>query len=806
MSKIQSIFSKFSPRNIINKWKKTLKIIFTKNIDTSTEEGRMMKREKAMTLTALTASIAKIIALLIPFITVKVTRGYLGEEIYGLWSSVNSFFAFFAFADLGLGSGLQTNLSKASGKNNNEDECKKLISSTFVMLFAVAGSIIFLFLGCYYFVDWASLVGANSPEAIALAGPVFLSIVIPKLINIPVALTQRTQVALQEGYNYYSWSLVGSLLSIISVYANTYLESPKVVMILCSAAIPTVIELLNFIYYFCISKRRQFFPRLKYFSWLTCKAMLGTGFGFLIIHILMNFGLSNMDSFIVGNVDNLSMAGDYSICLKVAAVINVIATMFGLPLWGVYGEALEHGDVQFVKKHVVKRAFFMLGLTLFASLCGMIMAPIAFKLIVGNNFSYNPWTLLGMFLLQSSFGCLSSFFMILNGTGKIRLQIIAYGIFAPVSFILKWILAPKYGVDIMPWITTISYIIVMYPLIIYSAYKVINTYEKKNDKKIKFVVVKPPYSNVYDYCYKDLENMDDVDLLDDYIKFKSPLEKKIYNKHFTKKIWLPFRCIWNKKYFLNKFDKNDRICFLTYIANNGAFKYGAIKYLKRKYLNSKVILILTDLVDVKYKTEKDKKIFKQFDYIFSFDHNDCEKYGFYYHPLVYSRVADLGKNVNEDIDVYFCGKEKNRYDLIVETYNFLTDHNLKCQFFIHGVKKEKRINKEGLIHLDKIMSYDENLKYIQKSKCILEIMQDGGQGYTLRTCEAVAYDKKIISNNKNLGDFELFDDKMMYIYENVNDINIEWIKNKSEGYKNNSYFSPLSLLKKVEHIVSQGDN
>ena len=94
--------------------KKTLKIIFTKNIDTSTEEGRMMKREKAITLTALIASIAKIIAVLIPFITVKVTRGYLGEEIYGLWSSVNSFFAFFAFADLGLGSGLQTNLSKAT--------------------------------------------------------------------------------------------------------------------------------------------------------------------------------------------------------------------------------------------------------------------------------------------------------------------------------------------------------------------------------------------------------------------------------------------------------------------------------------------------------------------------------------------------------------------------------------------------------------------------------------------------------------------------------------------------------------------
>ena len=234
---MSELLSKFSLKNIINKLKRTIKIILNKNIDASTPEGRAARRERAIVLTSTMGSIAKIIALMVPFITVRISRSYLGEEIYGLWSSVNSFFAFFAFADLGLGSGLQTNLSKASGKDNNDEECKRLISSTFIMLFMVAGSIIFLFLGCYYFVDWASLVGADSVEAIALAGPVFLAIVLPKLINIPIALTQRTQIALQEGYNYYSWSIIGSILAIASVYVNAYLGSPKLVMILCIKSI-----------------------------------------------------------------------------------------------------------------------------------------------------------------------------------------------------------------------------------------------------------------------------------------------------------------------------------------------------------------------------------------------------------------------------------------------------------------------------------------------------------------------------------------------------------------------------------------
>jgi len=486
MNKVKLFLAKFSPKKIINKFNKTLKIIFNKNIDTSTEEGRIAKRERAIVLTSVIASIAKIIALLVPFITVKISRSYLGEEIYGLWSSVNSFFAVFAFADLGLGSGLQTNLSKARGKDNNEEECKRLISSTFTMLFGVAGAIIFLFLGVYYFVDWAKLVGATSKEAIALAGPVFLAIVIPKMIDVPIALTQRTQVGLQEGYNYYVWNIVGSALSIISVYLNAYLGAPKLLLILCSAAIPTIVGILNFVYYFCFSKRREFRPKFRYFDSKTCKIMLTTGFGFLIIHILMNIGLSHMDSFIVGNIDSLSLAGDYSICLKVAAVINVIANMFGLPLWGVYGEALSRGDVGYVKRHVTKRAFFMLFLTLFATLCGMILSPIAFKIIVGNDFTYNAWTLLGMFLLQCSFAFVNPFFMILNGTGDVKTQILAYGIFAPLSFVLKWILSPIFGVDIMPWITMLTFIIIVYPIIIYRAFKIIKRYEHKEESTNEF--------------------------------------------------------------------------------------------------------------------------------------------------------------------------------------------------------------------------------------------------------------------------------------------------------------------------------
>ena len=816
-----SLLSKFSPTKIIKKLIKNFKMIFKKNIDTSTEEGRRQKREQAIALTSVIATFAKVIALLVPFITVRVSRSYLGEEIYGLWSSVNSFFAVFAFADLGLGSGLQTNLSKANGKDDVELS-KRLISSTFIVLLSVAGLIIFTFLGVFNFVNWANLVGAENPEAIALAGPVFLAIVIPKLIDVPMGLTQRTQVALQEGYNYYIWAIVGSALSIVSVYLNSYLGSPKFIMILCSAAIPTIVSTINFIYYFCFSKRRSFFPKFKYFNWNTCKTMLITGVGFLIISVLMTMGLSNMDSFIVGRIDGLSTAGSYSICLKVAAIVNIIANMFGMPLWGVYGEALSRGDVNYVRKHVVKRSIIMLGLTGFATICGMILSPIAFRLIAGSDFTYNSLTLLGMFTLQCIFAGVNPFFMILNGTGDVKTQILAYGIFAPVSFVIKYFLAKNFGVDVMPWVTAISYLTIMYPIIIRRAVRIIKSYKEKKESRIpylsdeeikamnvdlkdyKFVVVQPFYGDVYNYCFADLKQFDNIELFDSYIKFNSNLEEKLYYKHFTKKMWLPFRCIWNNRYYANKFDKKDKIIFIIPPTTH-LLEMGIIKKIKRKNKNSKFVLYITDIMSHDNFLSNNLDVLKDFDSVFSFDFNDCNKFHFNYNSLVYSAPKVL-EDVKEEIDVYFCGRAKDRLDIIMKSFYYLTQKGIKCLFILRDVPLEKREEIEGVIYLDRFMSYDENLKFVKKSKCLLEIMQEGGNGYTLRTCEAVAFNKKIITNNSLIKDAEFFDENMMYYFDKVENIDIKFIVSQKKGYIDRKYFSPIKLLENVIKNIEEKEN
>lgn len=320
----------------------------------------------------------------------------------------------------------------------------------------------------------------------------------------------------------------------------------------------------------------------------------------------------------------------------------------------------------------------------------------------------------------------------------------------------------------------------------------------------KFVVVKPYYGDVYDYCFKDVENFDNIDLLDGVIKFKSKLEKKIYLKHFTKKMSLPFKGLWNKRYFCNKFSKNDKIVFIIGSMNEDVFKYGAIHTLKKRYPFSKIVFFSNDLIEKMFKNIEFNQISKEFDAIVSFDYNDCQKYGLINHPLVYSAPKEL-PNCEEDIDVYFCGRAKERLNLIMSTFKFLKENGLNCLFILRDVPKEKRENIDGLIYLDSFMSYEQNLECLKRAKCLLEIMQEGGNGYTLRTCEAIAYNKKILTNNLILKNADFYDENMMSFFNISKEIDVEFIKKEKSKYKDNNYFSPIKLLEKVIDILEDGE-
>jgi len=448
----------------LKKIKKIVLIAFHGAYDTSTPEGRANERARRIALTAVTAAMSKVLSMAIPLITVRITYSYLGEETYGLWSTVTSFFSLFTFADLGLGNGIQTRLSQASGLDD-ENLCKKIISSAYSMLVIVASALMVVFLFVYPFINWGAVMNAKTENAIALAGGVVLAIVASKLLCIPLTLVQRTQMALQEGYRSNLWQCAASALSLVLVYIVSGLDLGPLAMIWASSMIVVIVSALNMLVYYCF-QRKDLCPKVKNIDKLLAGSLLKTGFAFLVLSILTTVGLS-IDNFIVARACSLSEAATYSILYKVAYLISVTCTMLSTPMWAANGEAMARGELNWVKRNTKKMAMLSLVLSTLATVGVLVLSKPLFRLWIGEKFKFSIFLLLGMCVMQIVLSFISPYFMVLNASGIVKKQIVVFAIYTPISFGLKYILAKRYGVIAIPWVGVLLYcLIIILPIFV----------------------------------------------------------------------------------------------------------------------------------------------------------------------------------------------------------------------------------------------------------------------------------------------------------------------------------------------------
>ena len=431
-----------------------LKIIFgsKKNYENDDEYIRL----RGIALTAITAMLAKIIAVLTPLITVKINLRYMGEEVYGLWSAVVSLFTMFTYADLGLGSGLQTELSR---KYKDVNESRKLISSSYILLTGISVLLLVVFLIIYPFLNWAEIVNAESADTIAIAGAVVLAIVIPRIVNVPFSLINRVELAYQEGFKYNLWQIAGNIINLIAIIGLSYTNLGPLALIWASSLVTVIISILNTVVFFLFQKK-EVKIKFKFFDKKYVKDLLKVGIMFFILSIFTTLSLS-IDNFIVAKAQGLAEVTSYSIMYKIVSMISVVSAMLSTPMWTANGDALARGDVQWVKKATNKITLVSFALSFLASVGVLVLISPALKILTDGVVKPDYMLLVGMCLYQIIVSITNPYFMILNSTKKIVFQIINYIIFSVISLPLKYYCALNYGVVSVTWVGVITYFLIL---------------------------------------------------------------------------------------------------------------------------------------------------------------------------------------------------------------------------------------------------------------------------------------------------------------------------------------------------------
>lgn len=291
---------------------------------------------------------------------------------------------------------------------------------------------------------------------------------------------------------------------------------------------------------------------------------------------------------------------------------------------------------------------------------------------------------------------------------------------------------------------------------------------------------------------------------------KGVLKKIIFSARLNRMFNMPFKKRWNNRLLEDINDTEKPLCFIIFgLWFQFINDIDLLEYLRQRYPNSKSVWFAQDLfstihfyydnhpVDV-------KNLLGRFDFVITYDKGDSFKYSVPYHPTVLSKL-DLKDSLDiPSCDVFFIGKSKGRLKLLYDIYLLLSQKGLDCQFIVIDVPIEEQALYPGIKFINKRFTYIENLLYVQKSKCLLELMQQDAEGYTFRTNEAVIYNKYLITNNLSIKHAPFYNEKNIICIDGSTDLkymDFSFINRKIPYYENYELLLPKNLITFIEDNI-----
>jgi hypothetical protein len=300
--------------------------------------------------------------------------------------------------------------------------------------------------------------------------------------------------------------------------------------------------------------------------------------------------------------------------------------------------------------------------------------------------------------------------------------------------------------------------------------------------------------------WSDIEKLPNGTILESALQPCGKALTVLHHIHFSfainRKIQLPFQNVWKALYSLEtvRFDSVKKYCV---IYTDVSAARTDLKYLAKLKERKNITMVLVMVNTMARRGSLIEKRMAFFDLIYSFDQRDCDKYGFIYHPTNYSMVDMENEAVVND--AFYVGVSKGRAETIAAVQKRITSQGGKAEFYISGLESGEK-KREG-IHYDHWLNYRQVLDYIRTSNCIVEIMDGKQEGVTLRTMEAICYNKKLLTNNPVMRESKYFRTGNIQVFENPDEIDVDFVKNQEKvDYEYEGEFSPIHLIEHINHL------
>ena len=315
---------------------------------------------------------------------------------------------------------------------------------------------------------------------------------------------------------------------------------------------------------------------------------------------------------------------------------------------------------------------------------------------------------------------------------------------------------------------------------------------------MKFIIIDDEhelYKNMYaDVLHDQFSDIIEVSNFKNLSKVLKIFEKVLYNRRLNRHIKVPLKKLYNRYYTLSSYNFDPKEKYWIIMMNGTLCSYYPEDYLlnlKKCNSNIKLAMVLYDSFSNK-SAKRAISLIPVFDVVFSFDEQNAREYGLKYIYSTFSIPDYLKSDVKYKSSVFFFFFGADRELELNESLSYIAKNVKNSKFGIVGVKQEKY---KELIDYNKPISYREELMYTYNTECIVEIVKKGQSGITLRTCEAIAFNKKLLTNNSNIKKYPFYNSKYISVFENTEDIDIDFIKKEIlVDYQYDGCFSPMRII------------
>jgi hypothetical protein len=275
----------------------------------------------------------------------------------------------------------------------------------------------------------------------------------------------------------------------------------------------------------------------------------------------------------------------------------------------------------------------------------------------------------------------------------------------------------------------------------------------------KILLVAPHYFN-YDLIIK--EHLEKKGFLVDLINDR-PYDSNIFKAivRINRSIISSFLFL----YYQNKILKTrTHVYHVIFIIQGEGLVPAFLKWLRHKYKGTPMVCYLWDSVMNKPMI---KENFPYFDRVITFDSDDAKRFRLDFVPLFFSPEFDIAstKTKINKFDLCFIGSlHTDRAQLIQNLKNNIPLLNFfiylyapsRIIFYLRSFfLKEFFFKKLSDLHFNKL-SHSQIMAVLKKSTAILDIHSANQSGLTMRTIEALALQKKIVTTNTNIKNYDFY--------------------------------------------------